>query len=225
VEKNQSELCLEVLGRFHRAGILDDIILIGSWCVYFYKNQFSYIDTSALKTRDIDFLIEYPGKIRTKVNVPDLLKDLGFVTAFKGSEGYIKLDHPDLIIEFLVPERGRGTNKPCNLPQLGINAVTLRFLNFLTDNTIKVRIGDFHITMPHPVNFALHKLIISQRRKTKEKSVKDSSAAIRILKSIIEHGNAAKIKEIYNSAPQKWQKKILNGLEQSGEKEMLEIFK
>jgi len=40
VEKKQSDLCLEILRRFHNAGILDDLILIGSWCVYFYKDYF-----------------------------------------------------------------------------------------------------------------------------------------------------------------------------------------
>jgi len=154
-----------------------------------------------------------------------MLKDLGFVTTFKGSEGYIKLDHPDLIIEFLVPERGRGTNKPCKLPQLGLNAVALRFLNFLTDNTVKIKVNNFYVNMPHTINFALHKLIISQRRKTEDKSIKDSNAAIDILKGIIKNRESAKIKRIYNSVPKKWQKRILNSLEQSGEKEIMEIFK
>ena len=36
MEKKQSELCLEVLRRLHKENVLDDIILIGTWCVYFY---------------------------------------------------------------------------------------------------------------------------------------------------------------------------------------------
>ncbi len=100
MEKKQSELCLEILRRFHKAGILDDFILIGSWCMYFYKEYFSnasYIDQATIRTRDIDFLIDKPAKIKHTVNIPELLKDLGFVTIFKGREGYIKLDHPDLM--------------------------------------------------------------------------------------------------------------------------------
>ncbi|MDP2946466.1 MAG: hypothetical protein Q8N61_03400, partial [bacterium] len=102
MEKRQSELCLEILRRFNKAGILKDFILIGSWCVYFYKDYFSnvpYIDQATIKTRDIDFLISNPSGIRQEVNVPILLKDLGFVTTIKGSRGYIKLDHPDLLLE------------------------------------------------------------------------------------------------------------------------------
>ena len=141
MEKKQSELCLEILRRLHKAGVLRDFILIGSWCIYFYKDYFSnvpFIDQATIKTRDLDSLIDNPRKIRRYVNIPELLKDLGFVTIFKGAEGYIKLDHPELILEFLVPERGRGIDKPYPLPKLGINATTLRFLNFLSSNTIKV---------------------------------------------------------------------------------------
>jgi hypothetical protein len=119
VEKKQYELCLEVLKRFQNAGILKDIILIGSWCVYFYKYYFTksdYADHITVKTRDIDFLIPTPLKTKKKVDVPGLLEDLGFIIDQKGSKGYIKLDHPALIIEFLVPERGKGIDHPYPLP-------------------------------------------------------------------------------------------------------------
>ncbi len=75
-------------------------------------------------------MINNPSGIRQEVNVPRLLKDLGFVTTFKGARGYLKLDHPDLLLEFLVPEKGKGTDKPVHLPKLGMNAVALRFLSY-----------------------------------------------------------------------------------------------
>ena len=165
MEKSQYELCIEVLRRLDKAGILGDIILIGSWCIPFYKEYFSDIKYSlAIQTRDIDLLIVSPNKIRSNVNIPELLKDLGFIMGFRGKKGYIKLEHPELVVEFLVPERGKGIDKPVALPKLGLNATALRFLDFLTDNTIKVRVDNFNITLPHPANFALHKLIIFQRR-------------------------------------------------------------
>ena len=40
MEKSQYDLCAEVLGRSDKAGILKDIILIGSWCTLFYKEYF-----------------------------------------------------------------------------------------------------------------------------------------------------------------------------------------
>lgn len=228
MEKKQSELCLEVLRRLHKVGVLDDFILIGSWCLYFYKDYFRntpYIDQAVIKTRDLDFLVHEPAKLKRKVNIPELLKDLGYVTIFKGSEGYIKLDHPDLILEFLVPEKGRGTDKPYPLPQLGINAVALRFLMFLSQNTIKVKVENFYITLPHPANFALHKLIIFQRRLKEEKALKDRNAAISVLKALIDKGEGKGVKDVFTSTLVKWQKKIVKGLEKAKEIELLKFFK
>lgn len=227
MEKNQHNLCLEILRRFHREGILDNFILIGSWCVFFYKNYFSsnqHIERITLKTRDIDFLIGTPSKIKHKVDIPKLLEDLGFIVVFKGDKGYIKLDHPDLILEFLVPERGKGFDGPHKIPALGINATALRFLDFLSSNTIKVKVEDFYLILPHPANFALHKLIIFQRRTKKEKAEKDRSAAVEILKALISKGEAHIVKKVFGSVNRKWQNKIIKGLKESQETDIEKIL-
>jgi len=77
VEKKQYKLCIEILKRFHKAGILKDIIVIGSWCFYFYKYYFTnspYIDVSTVKTRDIDFLVPLSVRTNKKIDVPELLR-------------------------------------------------------------------------------------------------------------------------------------------------------
>jgi len=156
VEKKQYELCLEVLRRFEKAGVLKEFILIGSWCVYFYEDYFKsvpYIDHVSLRTRDLDFLVSHPSQIKTKVDIPELLQDLGFIVDFRGSQGYIKLNHPDLILEFLIQERGRGLDKPYPLPKLGLNATALRFLGFLTGNTITVNAKWRSLEDPSPDKF------------------------------------------------------------------------
>lgn len=140
MEKKQSDLCLEILRRFHNAGILNNFILIGSWCIYFY------------------------------------------------------------------------------------NAVALRFLSFLSANTIKVKVEDFYVTLPHPANFALHKSIIFQRRLKEEKAVKDRNTAIEILKALINKGESAVIKQVFNSIPQKWQNRVIKGLNESQDKDILIIL-
>ena len=227
MEKKQYELCLEILRRFHQAGILNHFILIGSWCTVFYEDYFGpepYIDHTTLKTRDIDFLIDTPSHIKQKIDVSNLLKDLGFITTFHGTQGYIKLDHPDLTLEFLVPERGKDIDKPYLLPQLGLNAVALRFLDFLSGNTIKVKVEDFSLNLPHPANFALHKLIIFQRRTKKDKAIKDRSVAVDILKALIRRDETSLVTKVFKSAPAKWQAKIVKGLKEAGEKGILEAL-
>ncbi|MDD5687583.1 MAG: GSU2403 family nucleotidyltransferase fold protein [Elusimicrobia bacterium] len=225
MEKKQYDLCVEILRRLHNNGLLENIIIVGSWCIPFYKEYFSNVDYNiSLKTRDIDFLIPSPSKIKGKTDIPKLMEDLGFVVTFSATKGYIKLQHPDLIIELLVPEKGKGINKPFPLPQLGMNAQTLRFLDLLTDNTIRVKLEEFHLTLPHPINFALHKLIIAKRRQLKEKSEKDKTAAFEILKSLIKDGKSSEVTKIFISLPVKWQKRILNVLEEEKEFDILDIL-
>lgn len=226
MEKKKYELCLEVLKRFSSAGVLNSLIIIGSWCTLFYKEYFSGVKyLPIVKTRDIDFLVPIPVKLDQKVDVPELLKDLGFVVGFKGSKGYIKLEHPDLIVEFLIPEKGRGSDAPYPLPQLGLNAQALRFLNFLTQNTIRVDFEGISIILPHPANYSLHKIIIFQRRHNPEKMMKDRDSAIQILNALIDKGESSIIKNVYNSIPIKWQKKILNGLREDDDKRILEVIR
>lgn len=156
MEENYA-LCRDVLRRFHRAGALDDLVLVGSWCLLFYRMYFagtSYQPT--IRTRDVDFLVPSAKRIKAKADVAALLKDMGFVLSFKGSAGFIQLMHPELIVEFLVPEIGRGREKPVPLPGLGVNAQPMRYLDFLASNTITVTAEDLTIRVPHPAAYGLH---------------------------------------------------------------------
>jgi len=225
VEKKQYNLCIKVLTKFHKAGLLKDIILIGSWALVFYKDYFSNIRyRPSIRTRDIDLLIPQPLKIKKKVDIPELLKGDGFVVGFRGIQGYMALEHPDLIIEFLVPELGRGTSKPYKLDKLAVNAQALRYLNFLTDKTIKIVVGAMTLKLPHPAYYALHKLIISQKRKDVYKADKDANAAIDLLKALIRNKEIKDLRKAYESAPPKWQKLILKTLNVRNESELAELF-
>jgi hypothetical protein len=225
VEKSQFDLCLNVLRKFDSAGILDDIVLIGSWCVVFYRyyDPTARMDLPSLRTRDVDFLVPRPSRIKNIVDVPDLVKDLGFVVT-RLSNGFIRLNHPDLIMEFLTPELGAGKEAPVPMPKLGINAVALRFLNFLTDDLIHVVVEDFSLTLPHPVPFALHKLIVSQRRTNKEKGKKDYMMAVGLLRPLIKNGDSDRIRKTFNSIPLPWKSKILKGLDSKEDRDILAVL-
>lgn len=106
-----------------KEGILDKVILVGSWCVLLYQDYFKgEAILPVIRTRDLEFLIPIPPHLKGKTDLYDLLKDLGFLLDYKGEEGYITFQHPDLILEFLVPARGKETHKPYPIDQLGINA-------------------------------------------------------------------------------------------------------
>ncbi len=94
----------------------------------------------------------------------------------------------------------------------------------LTDNVIKAKVEDFEVLLPHPTNFALHKLIISQRRFKEDKAIKDRNAAVEILKALIAKGETATIKHIFNLMIPKWQKKVLKGLEEANDNGILNVL-
>lgn len=225
MEKSQYDLCIEVLRRLDKADILKDVVLVGSWCTIFYKDFFGRTGYMAsLTTRDMDLLIPHPKNIKTKADVAELLKDLGFIVGFTGSKGYIRLEHPQLIVEFLVPEKGKGLDKPYPLPKLGLNAQSLRFLEFLSLNTITSKVGTTTITLPHPSNFALHKLLVITKRPTAGKKAKDKEAAIRILNALVENSQISAIKEVFLTMPRKWQEKVKKQLTDITERKILEIL-
>ncbi len=218
------DLCLEILKRFQQVGILDKIIIVGSWCIYFYKDYFQDKNyTSSIRTRDIDILVPLPFRSKKTINIPELLKDLGFIVDFH-REGYIRLLHPELIIEFLVPEKGRGTDKPIHLPQLGIKAEALRYMSFIVDNIIKLNIYNLTINLPHPAAFALHGLLVSSRRHKEWKKIKEKQEAIHVLNALIKKGEEETIRRLFNSIPKKWGRRILRTLEELKEMDILNIL-
>lgn len=225
MEKKKYDLCLEVLRRMEREGILDKIMLVGSWCVLLYQDYFKGdAILPAIRTRDLEFLIPIPPHLDRKTDLHDLLRDLGFVLDYKGEEGYITFQHPDLILEFLVPARGKEVNRPYPVDQLGINAQALRFMDFLAQNPIQMLFHDIKVTIPHPANFALQKLLIAGRRKQKGKAGKDRSQAVAILKALQESGELETVRALYQAMRKPWQKTIGRELAELGEKELFTLI-
>lgn len=164
MDKNQYDLFLEILKRLDSAGILSKVILIGSWCLPLYREHYSgQSNLTTLRTRDIDFLISRKIKIKEEVDLPKLFEDLGFIEDYKYPQGYVQLVHPELIMEFLVAEKGKGSDEPYPLPFLSMNAQRLRFIDLLEQNIISIHINGIEVKVPHPINFGFHKLIISSR--------------------------------------------------------------
>ncbi len=217
-------LFLNVLRKFHDAGVLEDVVLVGSWCMHFYQRYFPRgIYQPMIRTTDIDFLVPRPTRLKKKIHLPSLLEEEGFIVTFN-SQGFMRLEHPELIVEFLVPEKGKGTDKPYPLPSLGMNAQTLRFLDFLAGHTILVESDGLKIKLPHPAAFGLHKLIVKQRRKKKEKAEKEQREALGVLYTLIKQGEADTIKAVFHDMPVPWRKKVIQSLRTTDDEEILNIL-
>lgn len=210
-ESGQFEIILQVLKRFQSAGILDRLVLIGSWCFYFYRHGSGLKDLPALRTTDVDFLVPRPFRFEKVTDIPAILEELGFAPTFHGMSGLAVYDHPELRVEFLVPEIGRGSSEPVAIPGLHVKAQGIRFLNFLSAHVITIMYHDLAVRVPEPVVFALHKLIVSSRRTKKDKREKDLAAAIGVLEFLFKDTKEKeRAKAILAKLPAKWRKTILS---------------
>lgn len=181
----QFETLIRVLRKFQAAGLLNELILIGSWCLHFYRAHYRDAESlPAVRTLDVDFLIPGASRIKSEVDVPLLMKELGFAATFNRSNGLVKYDYGDLTVEFLLPAIGGMEQVVKEIKSLQIKAQALRYLTFLSSYTTTISYEDLRIRLPEPAAFALHKLIISQRRRKEEKRERDLEGAVGLLKEL-----------------------------------------
>lgn len=209
----QYDLCTEVLRRLDRENVLNHVVMIGSWCLLAYEGFFADVRyRPGIRTRDIGLLIPLPQQFKHNVDLEALLKDLDFVLDHKGRNGYMQFVHEDLMLEFIVPERGRGSDKPYPIPELGVNAQPLRFMDFLSGHTIRSRLGDVNVTVPHPANFALLKLVVAARRSKPVKRENDRRQAVDVLRALQNSGGEKILREVFCHMPKTWQKTVRKSL-------------
>ena len=209
------DLCLEVLGRLHKVGVLREIVLVGSWCTYFYRtNMVSTGDIGTLRTDDMDFAIPVPLRTRMQINLPEIVRDLGFIVK-RGMKGQMALEHADMRIDFLVPERGKGSDQPYHVRALGVMAQRLRFMGFLLEDTVLLKLGSIALRVPNPARFGLHKLIVSERRTKPDKAMRDREQAVDVLRAVFARGEGRSVRDLFDSLPKGWKKDILNALKKA----------
>ncbi len=58
MQSKQHELSLNVLCKLETAGVLPNLVLVGSWCLVLYRDYFKGVGTvPSVHTRDMDFLV------------------------------------------------------------------------------------------------------------------------------------------------------------------------
>ncbi|MBN1114847.1 MAG: hypothetical protein JXA66_05865 [Oligoflexia bacterium] len=223
MEKEKYELFTEVLRRLDKAGVLSDLMIAGSWNIFLYNGYFGKDagKIPPIRTIDVDFLVPKPARMINKINLPEALKDLGYIVQFKGNEGFIKLLHPDLLVEFIVHEKGKGVDgKPVPLPNLGVNAAALRFMNVLYENVMTVSHEGIRVNIAHPAALAFHYLLINPRRKNREKAEKNFDHAVAILELLLKQEKTEEMNDIFKKLHVNWQKAIIQVLQKKGQAEL-----
>lgn len=187
----------------------EGVELIGSWCFQLYQKHLG-AERFPLRTQDIDFLIPNPFRGKDHADFVEQLEGLGFNKDFK-RDGSLYLWNADFKIEFISPEKGRGSDNAIKIKGLGINTIPLRFVGLLLDNPISIVENDINILVPNPANFCLHKLIVASCRRKIDKCIKDLQQAI--CTSVIVDKN--EMRRSFNSLPKKWRQSVVRMLEKS----------
>ncbi len=222
----------KILMEFEKQGILSRIMVVGSWCLYFYKHHFEgshWLERA--RTTDIDFDVNSLIKFRNTVDVSQILESLGFLINFHG-DGSLSFQkeekggqaiHPLVKVEFLVPEIGRPSPEPKKIPGFGITAQPLRWLEILEVDPLTVDYRNMNVKVPQPARFALHKLIVSQRRRQGDKNpkkAKDINQALQVIRLLSELGRLSEITGTVKTLSRKQTKLLRQSLQTSPAEEV-----
>jgi len=218
--EKEHDLFFTILTRLDKAEVLRDIVLIGGWCPLIYKEYFGNpVEISMQRTADLDLLVPNPPMIHKGVDVALILKNLGFDRKISLLDGYEKYVHPDLEVEFLTPERGKGKDGPYAIDELHINAQGLRYLDLLQNHTMNAYYNGILINVPEPTAYVLHKFIVSNRRTKSFKREKDIETAQQLGEYLLEQqSQKRKMREIYSCMPKKWKKDLIKIVKGASEK-------
>lgn len=194
----------EILRLFSTHGV--SATLIGSYCLPVYRDQWK-MNLPTMRTQDVDFLIQAPYKGKS-VDIESLIGDLGFSIGFN-PDGSTYFTNGIFKVEFLTPEKGKGSDKAIFIKELGIGAVPLRYLQMLIEQRVSLKLEDYSLSIPKPWVFAFHKILITKSRKDKSKKEKDLLQAVSILREIAKRPDEAEKARLYLvTLPKPWVKYI-----------------
>ena len=121
-------------------------------------------------------------------------------------------------VEVLTENRGPERETPAALPAISTHAQPLRFMDFLIHEEIRAAVlydAGILVNVPSPERYALHKLIIAQRRRANPAKIKkDVEQAEALLAALAAH-KAISLREVWNEAfsrGPKWQRLLAVGL-------------
>ena len=206
---SQKETFWEIIETFGQKGVLQHVMLIGSWAEYVYQENGYFINFQAnLRTRDVDWLIKNIRRPSDKIDLIETMEEKGFVTEIDYVNGVHKFyKGSDLEVEFLVGEKGKGKMEAYEIEPFGIKAIGLRKMNILLANETSMYCNGFTIKVPTPEAYILHKMVINDDRKDKQE--KDISAILNMYYHIEQSDRAMEmLRRTLDSLTKKQQNKV-----------------
>jgi hypothetical protein len=159
-----------LLRELSRVGFFNHGLLIGSWPMVVYAQEFGLI--YGLRTDDIDFAIINTARKSDGASLPELLTQLGYEPLTVYPSGIEKYVQDTFEIEFLMHRRGGSAPPAVTVPAWQVAAQPLPFIDILFLRPVDVSIEDYLLKIPAPEALMVHKLIIAQRREGLDKELK-----------------------------------------------------
>jgi len=213
-----------------RAGVfLVGGVLVGSHAFGVYGNMLGVKwDSATTRTQDVDIAHDLKLELGLKdkaVNLRQVLIDseMGFIEVpalnRKAPSTRFHIRGKQLSVDILTPMFGKTTSTPIHLSVLDTYAEPVRFLDFLLEDiqsAIIVAKAGILVNVPAPARYALHKLVISQRRTAhlQTKKLKDISQAEQLLKVLLADrpGDLLLAWEATDKQPKKFREQLLGGM-------------
>jgi len=207
LENEQFEIFHKILEKLNDSGSLNELILIGSWCLPIYSKMYGgNTEIQMLRTKDIDFLVKNPKNIYKPVNIDLALQEIGFEPTFDATSVLTKYDMNGFDIEFL-SARMRGNERVIKIPQLSITAQVLSYMEIAIKYAMETEYMGIKLKIPELPAYTLHKAIVQTLRKNDAKKEKDAATVIGLGRLIAELPDLqSRTLQIFNEFPKSWQK-------------------
>ncbi len=196
-----------ILSVFDQAGFLNDVILIGSWCLVFYQQIFEGF-SPLVRTTDIDFYVPDVKKPSSDCNLISALREINYDHISDTLTNKSKFISPDgFEIEFLTKLYRQGEST-ITIGKTGINAESLSYVELFSQHYMEVKRNGLSLKIASPSAFVLQKLLINDRRGLKaEKDLQAIQYVLGFL--VLSKKQTADFLSIWNNLPKKWKAKIL----------------
>lgn len=206
--KKYEEEMRNVLYALNESNVLKDVIISGSWAMYFYTYIFTNFVPRA-ETTDLDLYLPSPKHIASDNLAAQLMK-----YSYRQHNDYITgkttfLSPDGFALEFLtIPDR--NMENTIKIKGLNIVAEALPKMAPAGWNYIQVKYDNLDVNVVSPVSFVLQKLLINKERQPEYKREKDLDA----IKYVLEYIKASskyfdELKNSLDSYPRKWKKAII----------------
>ncbi len=191
-----------ILFVFQQEGFLNDVILIGSWCLVFYQQIFEGF-SPFIRTTDIDFYVPDVKKTSASGNVISALREINYDHISDTLTNKSKFISPDgFEIEFLTKLYRKG-DSTVTIGKTGITAESLSYVELFSQHFLEVNRNGLLFKIASPSAFVIQKLLINERRGIKAE--KDMQSIAYVLSFVtLSKKQTSDFLSIWNGLPQKW---------------------